>query len=122
MNISNRPKFWQPKLNALGEIVDGVNEINQSIEIILMTRIGEDTLRPDFGCNIFQYLDRPINDIRADVSREIITALRTWEPRITVDSVETQVSSGHIIVTVSYSLTHQPNYSQQTEVSYARRN
>ncbi|MCC7753101.1 baseplate protein, partial [Escherichia coli] len=44
--------FWQPTLQAPGEIVRGLDDIRQAIQIILRTPRGSDPHRPEFGSNL----------------------------------------------------------------------
>ncbi|HGL5374064.1 TPA: GPW/gp25 family protein [Citrobacter farmeri] len=82
---------WQPALKREGEIVSSIGDVDQAIRIILSTPLGSDPHRPDFGSRIFDYLDWPVNRARPHVVREAVDAIRKWEPRITVDSVEVDV-------------------------------
>ena len=52
---------WQYKLNKIGSVAEGVEDINQCIAIILLTQKGSDPLRPTFGSDIYKYIDYPIN-------------------------------------------------------------
>ncbi len=52
---------WQPKLNEIGSVVEDLDDIDQCIRIILMTRKGSDPHRPEFGSDIWQYIDAPVN-------------------------------------------------------------
>lgn len=73
--------------SGIGNVVQGVADINQCISIILSTPQGSDPLRPTFACDLWQWLDAPIQIARAHIVREIVTALTKWEPRIRVLSV-----------------------------------
>ena len=58
---------WQYKLNKIGSVAEGVEDINQCIAIILLTQKGSDPLRPTFGSDIYKYIDYPINSAKATV-------------------------------------------------------
>jgi phage baseplate assembly protein W len=73
--------------SGIGNVVQGVADINQCIGIILSTPQGSDPLRPTFACNLWQWLDAPINIARPHLVREIVEALTKWEPRVRVLSV-----------------------------------
>lgn len=79
--------YWQPKLAASGEVVEGLEDIAQSIQIILTTRQGQSPLRPTFGCLLQDLLDDPLTVSKPGVVREVSRALALWEPRITVSQV-----------------------------------
>lgn len=64
------------------------DKIQQSIHIILSTAKGERVMRPDFGCDIHEFvfatMDRSTLTLIESSVRE---ALVVWEPRIEVESV-----------------------------------
>src|SRR5581483_8512823 len=73
--------------SGIGNVVQGVADINQCISIILATPHGSDPLRPTFACDLWQWLDAPINIARPHLVREIVEAITRWEPRVRVLSV-----------------------------------
>ncbi|PIQ25427.1 baseplate protein [bacterium (Candidatus Blackallbacteria) CG13_big_fil_rev_8_21_14_2_50_49_14] len=82
---------WQPSLEGEG-IVEGVEDVRQCIRIILETPLGSDPLRPDFGSNLRNYVDHPIDRARPHVVRETVEAIRKWEPRCTVKRVLVRIT------------------------------
>lgn len=87
MTTAARPAAWQATLGALGDRVQGIAELRQAMRIVLMTPIGSDPHRPDFGCDLWRRLDLPITTARPSITRDVVDALAEWEPRITVKSV-----------------------------------
>lgn len=85
--------FWSPRINEIGQIVEDISEVNQTIGIILQTPRGTDPHRPTFGSKIHNYVDYPIDRARPHLVRETIKALREWEPRITVEKVTVNLAS-----------------------------
>jgi uncharacterized protein len=87
-------KGWNfpPQPNERGgnlEYASGPEKIRQSIRIILETEPGERIMRPAFGCGLRRYLMKPnTTATRALMQRDVQQALKTWEPRIDVRSVE----------------------------------
>jgi phage baseplate assembly protein W len=78
----------QPVAGAgIGNVAQGIADINQCIGIILSTPKGSDPLRPTFACDIWQLIDAPVDIVRPALVREIVEALTKWEPRIRVLSV-----------------------------------
>ncbi len=64
--------------------------IKNSIFNILKTRKGEDILVPEFGCNLLGYLFLPVTETTGRmISREVLNAIRIWEPRVEVTNVFT---------------------------------
>jgi uncharacterized protein len=85
---------WSLELDAPGEpgsgignVVQGVNDVNQCIQIILTTPKGSDPLRPTFGADVWRYIDVPINTATPAIVREVTEAITLWEPRVTVLSI-----------------------------------
>ena len=71
-----------------GTELSGDEHLVQSIGDILSTPIGSRAMRRDYGCLLFDLLDRPAN--RATLllcTMAIATALSRWEPRIAVKQV-----------------------------------
>ncbi len=84
---------WQPALDAIGDIVESLDDIRQCIRIILITPKGSDPHRPEFGCDLWRFLDYPVNEAIPRIVREAMDALRRWEPRIEVIRVVAQIQS-----------------------------
>lgn len=78
------------RTDATGAIalVSHDREIEESIRLILGTAFGERPMRPDYGCEIHDYVFSSIN---ADMVSRIAVAVREslirWEPRIAVKDV-----------------------------------
>lgn len=75
------------------EVVTGEDKINNSIRMILSTRIGERVMLPEFGSKLYKVIFEPNDLIAADlIDIYVREALGRWENRIIV----TNVSVGHI--------------------------
>lgn len=95
---------WQYKLNKIGSVAEGVDDINQCIAIILMTRKGSVPHRPTFGSNIYKYIDYPVNEAVPNITRETFDAIALWETRITVNSVSVEIKETQITIKVEWTL------------------
>jgi len=73
--------------SGIGGVVQGINDVNQCIQIILATPKGCDPLRPTFGADVWRYIDVPINTATPAIVREVTEAITRWEPRVTVISI-----------------------------------
>lgn len=73
--------------SGLGNVVQGLADVNQCITIILTTPKGSDPLRPTFGADVWRYIDAPIGTAIPAIVREVTEAILRWEPRVTVVSV-----------------------------------
>ena len=93
--------------SGIGLVVQGVADINQCIGIILATPKGSDPLRPTFACDLWRWIDAPINIARAALVREIVQAITIWEPRVRVLSVVINLAAGtqsYLDVTITWQL------------------
>lgn len=97
--------------SGLGQVVEGMADINQCVQIILTTPKGSDPLRPTFGANLWQFIDYPIDAAIPAIVREVTEAITLWEPRVTLTRVTakpvadgTTQSGAHIIIGVTWKL------------------
>jgi phage baseplate assembly protein W len=65
------------------------DSIRQSIRIILLTRPGEQLMRPGFGAGLSRYLHEPNTlETRRRIQEAVFKALNEWEKRMVVVRVE----------------------------------
>lgn len=63
--------------------------IKNSIRNIFNTIPGQKILTPQFGINLAKYLFQPINDnTTSQIHRDIVIGLQTFEPRVSLQSLE----------------------------------
>lgn len=68
--------------------------IEESIRLILGTKLGERVYRPDFGSRLDELVFAPMNTETLLLIRLYVTeALERWEPRIILDRVYVEVAS-----------------------------
>jgi len=97
---------WQHRVQpgavaAWGEIVTGIADIEQSIQIICLTPKLSVPTEPDKFCDALNYIDRPAPVAIPRITREIFDALVQHEPRIVVDRVEVEaIGFEHFLVPV----------------------
>ena len=120
MTTLNEIKYvdWQYKLNEIGEVAAGIEDINQCIAIILSTQKGSVPHRPTFGSDILKYVDYPINSAKANIIRETIDAINQWETRVNIDSVSVEIDTTHLNIQVQWSLKDDSSTSSTAEVNY----
>jgi len=71
-----------------GKAIDGTKHLAQSIGKILSTPRGTRPMRRDFGSDLFDLIDRPINAANLMLMRAATAvALRQWEPRILIAQI-----------------------------------
>lgn len=97
--VTIRHAHWQPRLIrnpdpaggaealGLGEIVYGLDDLEQAIATIVLTEKGSVPLQPEKCTRIMPYIDRRPDIAIPNISREIFDALTAWEPRIVVERV-----------------------------------
>ena len=91
---------WQPKLNEIGSVVEDIDDIDQCIRIILMTRKGSDPHRPEFGSDIWQYIDAPVNVAIPNIIREAMDAINIWETRVQINGITAQIDDSNIVLSI----------------------
>lgn len=86
---------------------DGPPLVRQSVLLILDTEPGERVMRPDFGCGLRRYVMEPNTPTtRAAIARSVEGALRRWEPRIELRSVDVTPTDDAATVLVSVAYVH----------------
>jgi uncharacterized protein len=114
--------------SGIGNVVTGVDDVDQCIAIILTTPKGTDVLRPTFGTDLWKYIDAPISQAGPAVVREVTQSITQWEPRVKVLSVTTTPLSGivtqpgaHVEITVPWQLNlgGAPSPAQNTTIALA---
>jgi phage baseplate assembly protein W len=84
---------WSLRLGELGAVVEGADDVAQCVRVILGTPRGSVPLAPEFGCDAWAYLDRPMNEARPRIIREVIDAIERWEPRAELVSVAAELDT-----------------------------
>lgn len=95
---------WQPKLNDIGSIAEGIDDINQCINIILTTPKGSVPHRPEFGSDILKYIDNPINEAVPNIIRETVDVISLWEKRVEIKSAKAEIIESNIAITLEWQL------------------
>jgi phage baseplate assembly protein W len=86
-----KSRDWQISTQGVGIIAEGLGDIRQCLDIILRTTKGTDPLRPQFGSDIYQYVDQPLTVAIPNIIRCIIEATEIWEKRVLLQKVQYQV-------------------------------
>ena len=69
-------------------LVQGGEEIDAALRMILTTAPGERVMRPDFGCAMWEQVFAPVNaDTLGLIEQSVHEAVARWEPRIELNSV-----------------------------------
>ena len=83
-----------------GTDISEIDHLKQSISNILTTPIGSRTMRRDYGSNLFNKIDHPVNgELIAEIYLDIVESLFIWEPRFELDQVAVQnIENGKITI------------------------
>jgi uncharacterized protein len=109
-DIVGRGWAFPPCIDRQGglALAQGDTELNQAIQIILMTAPGQRVMRPTFGCRLRELLFAPNDSHTAGLARRYIEeALGMWEPRIRVLSVDAYPDPDHghcLLIRVEYEI------------------
>jgi uncharacterized protein len=86
----------------------GEEDIEQAISLILSTAPGERPMRPEFGCEIHDFLFDTIDATTlSKMEQAVREALLRWEPRIDVREIEFDLSDtgeGQVAFTINYTI------------------
>ena len=83
-----------PEEGTLKRIDNLVEDIEQSITVILLTPKGTKIFEPEFGSNLLSYIDRLAPQYIPQIVAEVWRAIQRWEPRINLLKVEVKPSFG----------------------------
>ena len=93
-----------------GKPLSDADHLRQSIRDVLSTRIGTRTMLCDYGSNIPERVDQPINrSTIAAIRADVINALNIWEPRMRIDRVVLSEVLASGSITFDLDLTYLPN-------------
>ena len=80
--------------------------VKESIRIILGTSKGERVMRPEFGCDIHDFVFATVNTTTLTmIATSVEEALIEWEPRIEVRNVDVtpeQLNTGKLLIHIEY--------------------
>jgi phage baseplate assembly protein W len=81
---------WPLEVDHTGslKLTNGDDELDRSIQVVLMTAPGERLMRPEFGCRIWDLLFEPVTaNLLGLIAQAVRDAVAQWEPRVVVDDV-----------------------------------
>lgn len=99
--------------------------IEESINIILRTNLGERVYRPDFGSRLSELAFEPVNSETLLTTRLYVEeALNKWEPRINVKKViaNTNLEKNLINIEIIYQIKNSPDLNNMIYPFYLQNN
>lgn len=92
-----------------GKSLGGIEHLRQSVRDILTTRIGSRVMRRDYGSDLPNLVDAPMNrETFLKLYASTVKALEKWEPRLSINSVKV-TSANPGAVELSITATYLPN-------------
>ena len=84
------------------------DNVEQSLEILLMTTLGERVMRPTFGTKADRLVFAPGSvQYRRLLETTVRDAVRDWEPRVTLDDVSADTDAtdaSRVLVSITYTV------------------
>jgi Bacteriophage baseplate protein W len=99
--------------NASGTLllVSDQTDIEESLNILLSTSLGERVMQPRYGCNLTDYLFEPLNSTTIGFIQNLVTnAILYYEPRIVAESIDVtpagsvDLFEGRFTITITYTI------------------
>jgi phage baseplate assembly protein W len=90
------------------EMVSGAEDIHQSLQILLSTRLGERPMQEDYGCDLHHVLFEEIDQgLINDMNRIVSDAILYHESRISLDRLDVSESADHpglLLISIDYTV------------------
>jgi len=93
-------KSWSINVSALGEIVADTEDVKQCVMLIVTTVQGTVPFLPEFGCGIYNHIDRPAQSAAPLMIREVRNAVAKWEQRASVINSSYEIQQSLINITL----------------------
>lgn len=97
------------KASGSVEMAQGERDIQQSLEILLSTGIGERVMQPLYGCNLRDYQYEPLSNTFLGFLVDLVErAILFFEPRIVVENIsitepgDVLVVEGMVLISIDY--------------------
>lgn len=100
------PAFSQGGKNL--EMVNGIEDIRQSLSILLSTALKERVMQPAYGCNLDTMMFDSVNEHFITYLKHLVkSAILYHEPRIKADKIEIEtdeVIEGRLLIKIDYTI------------------
>ncbi|HEX4957335.1 MAG TPA: GPW/gp25 family protein [Lacibacter sp.] len=99
------PPVFNPQ-NGSVEMIKDVEDINQSLYLLLSTITGERLMQPKYGCDMTEFMFEPVTTtLKTFMKDKIKMQLVLYESRIHIEKLELDdrdISEGRILIDVYY--------------------
>jgi phage baseplate assembly protein W len=91
--------------------VQGIDTVNQDLQILILTIPGERVQRPEYGCRLYTRVWNNLEDIAENGLVDIRDAIRNFEPRVQLLRVNASVDRdrGAVLFTITYNVIGENN-------------
>src|SRR5690348_14774516 len=96
---------------ATVDMVSDYKDIEESLDILLSTSLGERVMQPDYGCNLNDYMFESLSSTLIGIIKQKVTnAILYYEPRIVAEKVDVTADDsfdlieGKFTISVEYSI------------------
>jgi hypothetical protein len=93
------------------QLVSDVEDIEQSLNILLSTSLGERVMQPKYGCNLSDYLFEALNSsVIGYIKDRVENSILFYEPRIVVENIDVtpdgsfDLIEGRFTISIEYSI------------------
>jgi phage baseplate assembly protein W len=93
------------------KMVSDEEDINESLNILLSTSLGERVMQPKYGCNLTDYLFDPLSSSMIGFIKDRVeNSILFYEPRIVVEKIEVtddgsfDLMEGKFIISIEYTI------------------
>ena len=100
------PEFIKSGKNGV-VTTSGVDDINESLEILLTTTVGERLLQLEYGSDLTEYVFEPLTaTLKAVVETRVRKAIQLYEPRIRLNKLELIPDNleGRLLIKLTYTV------------------
>jgi len=101
---------WPLEVDHTGSIrlTDGIDDLERSIRVVLLTAPGERLMRPEFGCRIWDHLFAPVEPNSLGLMVQAVReAVGRWEPRVDLENVTVRPDpddSSRVLISLAYAI------------------
>jgi len=93
------------------DMVSNVEDINESLNILLSTTLGERVMQPRYGCNLQDYIFESLSSSMIGYLKDRVeNSILFYEPRIIAEKIEVSddgsfdLIEGRFIITIEYTI------------------
>jgi phage baseplate assembly protein W len=98
---------------------DVLTQVKTNLINLLLTRRGERPFQPDFGCDVYNSLfEQQSDDAMAEIEASIKSAVATWLPFLSINSVQTTRDNNTVTIQVSFSLVNNPRLTDTIKLEF----